>query len=261
MKKFFTHRKLNIILSVCCIIAMWLVWIIAYHTVKNDYIVPSFQATMKSFFCCFAEGAFWTALVFTLLRTLEAFALSFVAAAVFAALSALFKPFSAFFKPLIVFLRTVPTLAVILIILVWTGPRIAPVAVTFLVLFPMIYSQLTAAAEGVDGELLQMAALYGVKRSQIVTKIYLPRISVSVFSQTGANVSLGIKIMISAEVLSSTFKSLGGLMQSARAYLEMPRLAALTLVAVLFGLVIDVSLSQLNRINKKWLFGEGNNAR
>lgn len=239
---------------------MWLVWIIAYYAVKNDYIIPSFTATLKSFFACFAEGSFWTAFAFTVLRTFEAFIVSFVLAAMLAALSSLFKPAAAFIKPLIIFLRTVPTLAVILILLIWTSPKVAPVIVTFLVLFPMIYSQLTTAADGVDKGLLQMASVYGVSHRDVLCKIYLPQISVSVFSQTGANISLGIKIMISAEVLSSTYRSLGGLMQSARSYLEMPRLAALTLIAVLLGLVIDIGFSQLNAINRKWLNGDGKNA-
>ena len=36
MKKFFSARKLNIILSVSAIVLMWLVWIISYYSVKND---------------------------------------------------------------------------------------------------------------------------------------------------------------------------------------------------------------------------------
>lgn len=153
MKKFFSARKLNIILSVSAIVLMWLVWIISYYSVKNDYIIPSFSATVKSFFLCFAESGFWIAFCMTALRTFAAFAVSFAAAALFAALSVSFKGASAFLKPIMVFLRTVPTLAVILVLLVWTNPEAAPVAVTFLVLFPMIYSQLTAAADGVDKKL------------------------------------------------------------------------------------------------------------
>lgn len=258
MKKFFTERKLNILLSLASVLLMLTVWVIAYFSVKNDYIIPSFSATAKSFFLCFAEAEFWAAFSLTTLRTFIAFAVSFVLAAMLTALSVISKSASAFLKPVIVFLRTVPTLAVVLILLLWTTPEIAPVAVTFLVLFPMIYSQLTSSADNVDRGLLQMAKVYGIKRKDIIFKIYLPHISTSVFSQTGANISLGLKIMISAEVLSLTYRSLGGLMQSARAYLEMPRLAALTLVAVLAGLIIDIAFSQLKRINYRWLYGERN---
>ena len=83
-------------------------------------------------------------------------------------------------------------------------------------------------------------------------KIYLPLVSPNILSQTGPNVSLGIKIRISAEVLANTYKSLGGLMQEARLYVEMPRLAALTLAAVAAGFIFDIALSQLERVTFKW---------
>ena len=255
MKAFFTERKLNIIFSVAAVLIMWLVWIIAYYSVKNDYIVPSFSDTMVSLWACLCSGEFWTAFAFTFLRTLEAFILSFLLAALLAAASALSKTAAAFIKPFMVFLRTVPTLAIILILLIWTSAKVAPVIVTFLVLFPMIYSQMVAATESVDGGLIQMAKLYGVSKKESLFKIYLPQISPDIFSQTGANVSLGIKIMISAEVLSNTYKSLGGMMQSAKSFLEVPRLAALTLIAVLLGLAVDIAFSQLKRINSKWRGG------
>ena len=114
---------------------------------------------------------------------------------------------------------------------------------------------MTAACDGVSAELIQMAKLYGVSKKERLFKIYLPQISPDIFSQVGANVSLGLKIMISAEVMSNTYNSLGGMMQSARAFLEMPRLAALTVVAVLTGLAADVALSQLKRLNAKWRGG------
>ena len=63
--------------------------------------------------------------------------------------------------------------------------------------------------------------------------------------------------MISSEVLANTYNSLGGMMQTAKLYAEMPRLAALTAVAVAAGLVIDVALSQFERINYKWSKKEG----
>ena len=256
MKAFFTERKLNIIFSVAAVLIMWLVWIIAYYSVKNDYVVPSFSDTMVSLGGCLGSGEFWTAFALTFLRTLEAFALSFLLAALLAAASALSKTAAAFIKPFMIFLRTVPTLAIILILLIWTSAKVAPVIVTFLVLFPMIYSQMVAATENVDGGLIQMAKLYGVSKKERLFKIYLPQISPDIFSQTGANVSLGIKVMISAEVLSNTYKSLGGMMQSARSFLEVSRLAALKLIAVLLGLVVDIAFSRLKRINSKWREGQ-----
>lgn len=235
---------------------MWLVWLIAYFAVANDYVVPSFTDTMKSLGRLLTEASFWTAFGNSLLRTAEAFVVSFVLAAALSALSTVGRGAAAFLRPVMAFLRTLPTLAVILILLLWTSPLIAPVVVTVLVLFPAVYAQMTAAIGDIDGDLIEMAEVYRVPKRTRLFKIYLPLILPNVLSQSGANISMGLKIMISAEVLAGTYRSLGSLMQNARMYMEIPRLAALTLVAVLLGLVLDVGFSQIARVTDKWRIRE-----
>ena len=259
VKNFFKKRKLNIIFSIVAIVLMWLVWIIAYYSVKNDYIIPSFTDTFKSLGECLISGEFWIAFLNTLKGTLIAFIISFALAAALAIPSVLSKAFSAFCKPITSVLRTLPTLAITLILLIWTNPKVAPVIVTVLILFPMIYSQIIAAAGGIDEGLKEMAKVYNLNKRDRLFKIYLPLVSPNILAQTGANVSLGLKVMISSEVLANTYKSFGGMMQSARLYVEMPRLAALTVVAVFVGLILDFSLSQLSRITDRWSKKEGGN--
>ena len=103
-----------------------------------------------------------------------------------------------------------------------------------------------------------MAEVYNINRREKLTKIYLPLISPNILSQSGADISLGIKVMISAEVLAGTYKSLGGLMQNARAYIDMPQLAALTIIAVMTGLLIDLCFSLIEKVTFRWSKREGN---
>lgn len=252
LKKFFKERKLNLLCSFSAIILVILVWIIAYYAVKNDYIVPSFSESAESLFKCFAEKSFWAAFGMTLLRTLESFLLSFLIAGVCAVLSLLSRVFRLVLKPLVAIVRTFPTLAVILILLIWTNPKIAPVIVAVLVLFPMIYTQMLSSFETIDSGLIEMLNVYKVSKRERIFKVYLPITSAGVFAQTGANVSLGLKIIVSAEVMCNTLGSLGGLMQTSRAFLEMPRLAALTVVSVAAGLILEAGFSMLKRLNERW---------
>ncbi|MDE7440276.1 MAG: ABC transporter permease subunit [Clostridia bacterium] len=252
IKAYFSKRKFNIILSLSAFALMWLIWIIAYYGVQNDYVIPSISDTAKSFGKCLISVNFWLAFVNTVLRTAFSFVISFVLSVALVAIGAVCKPFNSFIKPFMGVLRTLPTLAIILILLFWTNPKVAPLIVTILVLFPMIYSQLNAAVSGIDEGIIEMAEVYKISNREKLTKIYLPLISPYVLSQTGANISLGIKVMISAEVLAGTYKSFGGLMQNARFYVDMPRLAALTIIAVLIGLLIDLCFSLIERATFKW---------
>lgn len=218
---------------------MWAVWLIVAAAVQNEYLVAPVGESVKQFFKLFAEPFFWRALGHTLARTVIAYLISFIAALGCACLAVAFKPFAAFMRPVAAFFRTLPTMAVLLLILVWLTPRTAPVAVALLVLFPMTYSQLSEGIAGVDGELLQMAKVYGLPIRRRLAYIYIPHLAPIAITQTGANLSFGLKLIISAEVMASTRTALGGMISEAQAYINLPRIAALTLVAVAFGILIE----------------------
>lgn len=237
---------------------MWLVWIIAFYGVGNRLIVPSFSEALNSLWHYFGNGSFWLAVLNSLLRTLLAFVISFALAAIFCIFSLFNNACKALLKPVIVLIRTLPTMAVILIIFKMTygNKTLSPVIVTVLVLFPMIFSQLTTAVQGIDPAIKNMAKVYGISKKDRLFKIYLPLISPGIFSQIGANISLGLKIMISSEVLVNTARGLGGMMQESSGAGEAAALAALTLAAVLLGLVIEFVFSFLKRINGRWYGGD-----
>ncbi len=254
VKDFFKQRKFNIIGSLAAIALMWIVWLIAYYSAGNKQIVPSFSETAVCFWNNLSSAEFWAAVGGSLLRTVAAFLISFAAAAVCAAAASLSKTVKAIFKPLMTFVRVLPTLAVSLIILkITSGNRsVSPAAVTVLVLFPAIYAQFIAAAEGIDAGLFEMAKVYNVNKRDKLFKIYLPQILPNALSQTGANLSLGLKVTVSAEVLVNTAKGLGGMMQESSLAAETANLAALTLAAVVVGLLLDAVCSQLKRLTQKW---------
>lgn len=252
MKKFLLGKKFQIVYSLAALILVWVIWLIAAASVKNDYLVPSFWDSAREFFALFAKGFFYKALGATILRTLIAYALSFVLALGCACLAARFKPFASFMRPLVAILRSLPTMAVLLLILVWLSPKIAPVAVAMLVLFPMTYSALFSAIGEVQGELLQMARVYNLSNGQILRGIYLPQIAPVMVEQTGDGLSFGIKLIVSAEVMASTYVALGGMMREAQIYLELPRLAALTLFAVLFGIAVECIFHLISYFAFRW---------
>ncbi|MBP5242182.1 MAG: hypothetical protein J6Z36_00645 [Clostridia bacterium] len=51
--------------------------------------------------------------------------------------------------------------------------------------------------------------------------------------------AFSIKLIVSAEVMANTYKSLGGLLQESQIYTDMPRLFALTLLVIALGLVLE----------------------
>lgn len=215
-------------------------WAVAYFAVGNELLVPSFEDCWAAFWNLWKSAGFISALFGSFLRVLIAFLISFVLAAIFAVIAYLVPAFCRIFSMIVVFLRTAPTMAVLLIILVWTSAGVAPVIVAFLSLFPMLYTAILTALSGVDENLVEMSRVYNVPLKKRIFQLYLPAALPYVMREAGAALSFSLKLVVSAEVLAATYKSLGGMMQEAKVYLDVPLLFALVGVTFLLGAAIEL---------------------
>ena len=160
--------KSNALWALAAACVLLLAWHIAYICIKNDYILPGIGSTLSAFAALFADAHFYAALGSTLARTLISFALSFAAGGAFAALAAVCPPFRAAFACVISVVRTLPTMAVTLMLLIWSTPGVAPGIVAALVLVPMVYSQRLALAKE-TGEAVMKLLERNIKPSDIMT--------------------------------------------------------------------------------------------
>lgn len=246
------NRLYNLIFSVFSIAIIVALWAIVALVVKNEYVVPTVSETLSATFKLFTESAFYVALGLTLLRTIIAVVISFAIAFIMAILSQIFPLVKKLFSPLISIIRIVPTMAVLLVILLWTNPTIAPVVVAVLVMLPMIYSQFITAFNGIDEGIINAAKVFNLTKHQRIFKVYLPQVALPIVSQTGSNFSFCIKLIISAEVMAYTFRSIGGLMTTANVFFEIPRLMGLTLISVIIGLLIEIVFNFITKKCFKW---------
>lgn len=229
----------NCMQALTAILFLLAVWGLVYCCVGNELLVPAFSDCLKECGKLFASALFWQGVFKTLLRVFAAFIISFLFALIFALVAYLLPSFRHFFVYIVVVLRTIPTLAVLLILLLWWGAGIAPVAVAFLSLFPLLYTGILAALLGVDNDLIEMSHVYGVSFKKQLLQLYFPVASPYVIREGSAALSFALKLVVSAEVLADTVKSLGGMMQDAKAYLDIPLLFALVLVTLVLGLLLE----------------------
>ena len=213
MKKLLLKNLIQTAVAIAFLLAVW--WI-AYLSVGNDLLIPPLTDGLKKMGGLFGKALFWKALIGTLWRAIIAFVLSFLLAVIFAVVAYLYPSFGRFFAPLVSVLRSMPVLAVLLILLSFLNPGNAPIAVAFLSLFPMLYAGTLAALSGVDKHLIEISRVYGTPVWRRVTAIYLPLASPYILKEGAAALSFSLKLIVSAEVLSFTAKSIGGMMQDAK---------------------------------------------
>ncbi len=242
----------NLLFSLAAVVLLWAMWLIAALCLRNDYILPSFVDAFKEMGRLFRDAAFWHAFANTLLRTVVSFAVSLVLGVLLAVFARMKRGVRAFLAPIVSILRTVPTMAIILMLLIWTTPRVAPVVVTFLVLMPAAYAAALASFDEVKEQFGEMAETFRIPAARKIFKMYLPLSAPSILAQSGPILSMGLKITVSGEVLASTYQSVGGLMQEAKMFVEMPRLMALTLICIVLGFLLEGLFALLNKIVVRW---------
>lgn len=214
-------------------------WGIAYLAADNELVVPALSDCLVQTWKLLGDGWFWQCFFSTFCRVLSAFFLSFVPAVIFAVVAYLLPPFARFMTPITAALRSLPVLAVTLILLIAFGAGGAPVAVAFLSLFPTLYTGILAALSGIDKALINVGKVYGASVKNRVFRVYLPLSSPYILREAAGALSFALKLVVSAEVVANTAKSLGGMMQEAQAWAELPLLFALVIVTFVVALVLE----------------------
>lgn len=246
-------KVLDILLPILSILLILIIWSITSLIVNNGYILPSVSETVKSFLELFKSGDFYLALFSTLLRSVISFFISFILAFCFAYLSNKSKGFAKFFEPVLAIIRTLPTIAVVLLILVWTNDKTAPVVVAFLVVFPTVYTEIYNSFLGIDKKVIEMCKVFNVKEKDVLFKVKVPKVLPQMILSASNCLSLNLKLMVAAEVISFTSNSIGNYLYLSKQYDEVAKMMALVLSVVILGLIISgVGKFIVKKVNKKY---------
>lgn len=243
MKK--TRKKIieNLLYIVVVIAVVIVVWMVAAAVIDSPLILPNLKETGAELVRLLALPEFYRAFLHTLSRATLGFAVS-VAIAFFAFfISSLSERAKKLITPFVSILRTLPTMAVSLILLIWVGAKFAPSVLGLLVIAPTIYSSLVARTATVPKELIEVARLNGAKKSKVFAVVIMPTAAAALPETLSSAFSLNIKIVIAAEILMQTAKSLGMLMAQAQAYYMTATLIALVVIAVVVAVLVEIVLN------------------
>ncbi len=239
---------LNLLYPCIAIALVLIVWAI-FSAVKNKpFLYPAPAEALTIFFGLGKEGGFFAAIFGSIGRTLLCFLISFLTAFVVAAAAGIAEPIHKLMTPIVSILRSVPTMAVILLCMLWLDYQSAPVLIGFLIAFPILYQSIYTAIDGVDKDLIEMAKLYKVSAFDRVRSIFVPTITPAVFDTIQSSLPLTLKVVIAAEVLCYTKNSIGFNMIKANLTAEISLLLAWTLLAVVISFVFELIVIGLKKL-------------
>lgn len=158
--------------------------------------------------------------------------LALALAGILAALSAAVPFIETLLRPYVAAIQSVPVASFIVIAFLWLSARRLSTFIAFLMVFPVLYTNLLQGIRAADRNLLEMADVFRLSPSRRVRCIFLPALRPALFA--GCRVALGLcwKAGVAAEVIGVVARSVGGKLYDAKAYLEIADLFAWTVVIV-----------------------------
>lgn len=255
MKKGGAIKAISLIYPLITVGVVFAVWAIAAYAVDLPIVLPTIGATFCGLGGLLSSAQFYAAVGGTLLRTLIGFVISIALALALALPAAFIKPVERLLSPLVILSRAMPTMSIILLCLLWVSNRILPVVVSVFIVFPVLYTTILNAVQGVDEQLKQMSAVYNVPAGRRVAKLYIPQSMPAILSGVQSTLGLMVKLIIAAEVMSNTARSIGGSMNLAQQYLETDMVLAYTLAAVVLSALLEGAAALIKRFALRWEHG------
>lgn len=171
-------------------------------------------------------------------------------------ISAKFKYVEQFLAPFMLTVKAVPVASFVILILIWVSSKNLSIIISFLIVLPVIYTNIKDGISSCDKQLLEMAQVFRISPMRKIRYIYISQIMP--FFRAACSISLGLcwKSGVAAEVIGIPKNSIGENLYNAKIYLDTPDLFAWTVVIILISLIfeklfiyfLDKGIKRLERI-------------
>lgn len=217
----------------------------------NDLVFPGVTEILRAFLRLLGEAKTWQRIGVTMAHVLSALAVSTAIGVGVGVLQGLCGFVRRLLQPLMSFLRAIPMVVLIFIVMVLMDYDYVPVVASSLILIPMIAE---AACEGclrIDRELIDVYRMSGGFSLTVLWRVYLPLMA-GYLRQAYVNaVGMGVKLAVSTEYLVQTKNSLGRAVTDSTYFLEYQDVYAYALIMILLVLLLsELPLATLRRLQK-----------
>ena len=217
--------------------------------IGNKDIFPSAFQLITAVFYLFSEASFLSAVSSTLLRGICGILLSLCLAAILAWRASRSDAFRTYIHPFLTLLRSVPIISFLFLFLIWFSPEYIPLVMALITIVPVLTENLIAGFRNIDHSLLEMSYMYAFSVKQKIKHIIYPAVSPYLFSGLISTAGLGWKAIIMGEALAQPVTGIGVMIREAHGFIEVPRLLAWTLVAIVISYGFELLLKRAEKYN------------
>ena len=236
----------NIVYVVSGVLLLIVLWeIISLST--NQMFLPEFFTCLGKTFLLFGNSLAMVSLGYSILRMLISVFISSILGVLFGVLAGYYDGLSRVLSPLIVVLRTIPTIALVLLLIIYVPNFV--IYVVSLVVFPIVYEAVLEGSRNVYSKYEYEFLLLGKHYLTNLVKVVFPLCTGYIFLGLIQGVGLGLKVEIMAEIIAqdSRFKGIGPLIQQSYVDVDYMRLMSYVMLVLFVAFFFDIGLRLLSK--------------
>ena len=221
-------------------ILFWLlIWQVLSMHIGREILLPSPFSVFNRLMELVTESNFWASILFSSVRIMSGFFLATLTGILFASLAARFKLIEQLLVPVIMFANSTPVASIIILLLIWFSSSNLAMVVSFLMVMPIMYTNILSGIKSTDLKLLEMAQVFSMSTKRKIFHIYIWQ--VLPFFKAAALIGLGIswKSGIAAEIIGIPRGSIGASLHQARIFIATPDLFAWTVTIIFMSMLFE----------------------
>ncbi len=243
------HPAIRLLQGLAVTLPLLLLWQLAALYVDTDFLLPPPLAVLQRCYEMLQSSATFTAVFFTLKRIGLGFLLGLGVGILLALPAALFPTVELLLRPYLFTIKSIPIASFVILIILWMGSaNDLSVVISFLMVLPIVYTNLLEGLRSVNSQSLEMAAIYRLSFRRRLVYIYVPEIKPHLLSACRVSLGLCWKAGVAAEMIGIPDNSLGKLLHLSKYNMDMEETLALTLLIVAVSLACEKLFMALLRV-------------
>ena len=158
-------------------VLVWLaLWQLGAMAIDQQIILVSPLRVLSRLWELIPTPDFWGSIAYSLVRITAGFLLGVAAGTVLAALSARFRRVEELLAPAMLAVKSIPVASFIILALILFSSRNLAVPISFLIVLPVLYSNVLGGIRAADSQLMEMARVFRIPVGRSIRYVYLPQV-------------------------------------------------------------------------------------
>ena len=239
-------------------VAIWIgIWFAISSLLGEEIILASPWQVILRLFELVRQADYWKRVAYSCVRVMGGMLAGMLLGIVLGTFAHFKRWFKDFLGPFIAFIRAIPVVSFIILALYMLTGDVLSSFITFIICFPVFYSNTVAGLAAADEKLIEMAGFFKLGLFRRLYAIYLPVLLGHLLSACEVAVGLAWKSGVAAEYIAIPASSIGRRLYDAKINLRSADMLAWTVTIVLLSALFSwVIRFILKRAVEKWGAGE-----